>query len=154
MIWLMGKIITTQRELSNELSWAKFGVEEGIQKLTATTLFFQAASFGTFWPFLEDLIFDRSNQLPIEKFHLGWKVDSKTFPTSHPVPDSNTRKALKQGCECARPVGQCATSQQLLRSVNFELARPVGLCATSWAVKAKITSNSLKSSSNLQIGLR
>ena len=48
MICLMGKMITRHKDISNELSWAQFGVEEGIQRLTATTLFLEAALFGTF----------------------------------------------------------------------------------------------------------
>ena len=95
MIFLMGKMITRHKYISNELSWAQFGVEEVIQKLTATTLFLEAASFVTFWPVLGDLIFDRENELQIEKFKLGWKLDSNTFPTSYPTPDSNTGKASK-----------------------------------------------------------
>ena len=95
MTCLMGKMITRHKDLSNELSWAQFGVEEGIQKLIATALFLEAASLGTFWQVLGDLIFDRSNQLQIEKFWLGWKVDSKTFPTSYPAPNSDTGKASK-----------------------------------------------------------
>ena len=95
MTCLMSQMITRHKYISNELSWAQFGVEEGIPKLTATTLFLDAASLGTFWPVLGDLIFDRSNQLQIEKFRLGWKVDSNTFPTSYPAPNSDTRKASK-----------------------------------------------------------
>jgi len=127
MTCLMGKMITRHKELSNELSWAQFGVEEGIQKLNATALFLEAASFGTFWPVLGDLIFDRSNQLQIEKFQLGWKVDSNTFPTSYPAPDSDTGKASKKPPAKARPVGRCATRWEPFCSSEFQLARPVEL---------------------------
>jgi len=65
----------------------------------------------TFCPFFElqeavlgELSFDRSNQLQIEKFQLGWKVDSQTFPTSYLAPDLDTGKYLKQACKGARPV--------------------------------------------------
>ena len=149
MTCLMGKMIIRHKDLFNELSWDQFGVEEGIQKLTATALFLEAASLGTFWPALGDLIFDRSNQLQIEKFHLGWKVDSNIFPTSYPEPDSGNGKALKQGCQCARPLRRCATTQRLSCSVKLQRARPLRRCATTQAVSAKITSNSLKISFKL-----
>jgi len=86
-------MITRHKYLSNELSGAQFGVGEGIQKLTATVLCLEAASFGTFLAVLGDLIFDRENELQIEKFQLGWKVDSNTFPTSYLAPDLETGKA-------------------------------------------------------------
>jgi len=57
--------------LSNKPSLAQFGIEEGIQKLTATTLCLEAASFGIVRPVLGDLIFDRVNELQIKKFWLG-----------------------------------------------------------------------------------
>jgi len=73
----------------------------------------------TFYPFFElqkpvlgELSFDRANDLQIQKFQLGWKVDSQTFPTSYFAPDLDTGKALKQSCECARPVRvMCVTCQ-------------------------------------------
>lgn len=68
MIFVMDKMITRHKYLSNELSSAKFGIEEGIQKLTATTLFLEAASFGTFWQVFGDLISDRADELQIETF--------------------------------------------------------------------------------------
>jgi len=64
----MSQMIARHKEISNELSWAQFVVEEGIQKLTVTTLCLEAASLGTFWLVLGDLIFDRANELQIEKF--------------------------------------------------------------------------------------
>ena len=36
---------------------------------------------------LGDLIFEGSNQLQIQKFRLGWKVDFQTFPMSYPASD-------------------------------------------------------------------
>jgi len=80
---------------------AQFGVEEGIQKLTATALCLEAASFDTFWPVLGDFIFDRENELKIEKFHLGWKVVSNIFPTSYPTPDLDTVKASESHLKVA-----------------------------------------------------
>ena len=59
---------------------------------------------------LGDLIFDRVNELQIKQFHLGWKVDSNTFPTSYHTPNLDTWKASKsllqnmlliQGVRCA-----------------------------------------------------
>ena len=56
----------------------------------------------TFCPFFElqkqvlgELSFDRSNDLQIQKFQLGWKLDSQTFPTSYRVPNSDNGKASK-----------------------------------------------------------
>ena len=101
MTYLMSQMITRHKEFSNELSWAQFGFEEGIQKLTETALFLEAASFGTFWPVLGTLIFDSANEFQIEKFQLGWKVDSNIFPTSYPVPNLDTRKAFKKHLKVA-----------------------------------------------------
>ena len=50
------------------------------------------------------LIFEGSNQLQIQKFWLGWKVDFQKFPTSYPTPDLDSKNALKQSCQYARPV--------------------------------------------------
>ena len=59
---------------------------------------------------LGDLTFDRSNELQIKKFQLCWKLDSQTFPTSYPAPNSDTYKCLKQSSHFARPVEKmCAT---------------------------------------------
>ena len=44
---------------------------------------------------LGDLIFDRVNELQIEKFHLVWKVDSNRFPTSYHTHNLDTGKASK-----------------------------------------------------------
>ena len=66
----------------------------------------------TFCPFFElqkavlgDLIFEGSNQLQIQKFQLGWKVDFQNFPTSYPALDLDSR----EGPQKALPKG--ATSQ-------------------------------------------
>ena len=45
---------------------------------------------------LGNLIFDRVNELQIKKFHLGWKVDSKRFPTSYHMLSLDTGKASKR----------------------------------------------------------
>ena len=95
MTFLMSQMITRHKYISNEISWAQFGVEEDLQKLTATALCLEAASFCSFWPVLGDLIFDRENELKIEKFQLGWKVDSIIFPKSYPMPNLDTRKVSK-----------------------------------------------------------
>ena len=73
----------------------------------------------TFCPFFElqkpvlgELSFYRANDLQIQKFQLGWKVDSQTFPTSYPAPNYYACKCLKQSSQCAQPVRQmCATCQ-------------------------------------------
>jgi len=63
MTFLMSQMITRHKYLSIELSLDQFGVEEGIQQLTETVLCLEATSFGTFWTFLGDLIFDKENEL-------------------------------------------------------------------------------------------
>jgi len=61
---------------------------------------------------LEEMTFEGSNQLQIKNFLWGSKLDSHTFPTSYLAPDLDTRKALKQSCECVRPIRvMCATCQ-------------------------------------------
>ena len=44
---------------------------------------------------LGDFIFDRVNELQIEKFYLGWKLYSNRFPTSYHTPNLDTGKASK-----------------------------------------------------------
>ena len=44
---------------------------------------------------LGDLIFDRVNEIKITKFHLGWNLDSNSFPTSYHTPNLDTGKASK-----------------------------------------------------------
>ena len=44
---------------------------------------------------LGDLSFDRVNELQIEKFHLGWKLDSNSFLNSYHTPNLDTGKASK-----------------------------------------------------------
>jgi hypothetical protein len=76
----------------------------------------------TFCPYFElqkavlgEMTFEGSNQLQIQKFRWGWKVDSQTFPTSYLAPDLDTGKALKQASQCALPVRHmCATCQGIL----------------------------------------
>ena len=95
MTFLMSQMIARHKYISNALSWAQFVVEEDLQKLTAIALCLEAASFCTFWLVLGDLIFDRVNELQIEKLCLGWKLDSILFPTSYLVPHLDTGKAFK-----------------------------------------------------------
>jgi len=52
---------------------------------------------------LGEMVFEGSNQLQIQKFHLGWKVDRPSFPMSHRAPDLDQWNRLKNSCECARP---------------------------------------------------
>jgi len=123
MTCLMIQMITRHKELSNELSWAQFGVEEGIKKLTLTELCLEAASLGTFWPVLGDLIFDRANELQIEKFYLGWKEDSKIFPKKYPTPNLDTEKASKSHLEKSMTHRESATHSERFSSVKFTLAQ-------------------------------
>ena len=106
MTFVMSQMITIHKYISNELSWAQFGVEEDLPKLTATALCLEEASFFTFLLVLGDLIFDKENELQIEKFQLGWKVDSIKFPTSYPFPNWDTRKVSKIICKEARWIGK------------------------------------------------
>ena len=53
-----------------------------------------------------EFIFDMTNELQIDKFQLGWKLYSNTFPASYPAPDSDTGKCLKQTSKGAQPVEQ------------------------------------------------
>jgi len=52
---------------------------------------------------LGEMVFEGSNQLQIQKFHLGWKVDRSSFPVSHLAPDLDQWNPLKNSWECARP---------------------------------------------------
>jgi len=52
---------------------------------------------------LGEMVLEGSNQLQIQKFHLGWKVDRPSFPMSHLAPDLDQWNPLKNSCECARP---------------------------------------------------
>ena len=140
--FLMSQRITRKNYLSNELSWAQFGVEECIQKLTAIALCLEAASFGTFWPVLGDLIFDRETELQIEKFQLSWKLYSKTFPTSYPAPDFDTGKTSKSLLQNVtrwawRATHQRrATHQAAFSSEKFTQVRPVsGARPVGWGAR-------------------
>ena len=53
---------------------------------------------------LGDCNFGGANDHQIQKFHLGWKVDIQTFPTSPLLPHLDTWKYLKISSKVARPV--------------------------------------------------
>jgi len=57
---------------------------------------------------LGELVFEGSNKLQIQKFHLGWKVDRLSFPMSHLTPDLDQWSPLKSSCKGARPLEQGA----------------------------------------------
>lgn len=119
MTCLMSQMITRHREISNELSWSQFGVEEDLLKLTETTLYILATSFFTFWLVLGDWAFDRKNELQIEKFKMFWKLYSIIFPTRYPAPNLDTGKASKSGLQKgATLLGEGATR----RAVSFKIA--------------------------------
>jgi hypothetical protein len=67
---------------------------------------------------LGELIFDRANELQIQKFQLGWKVDSQTFPTSPLLLNLATCKCPKHGSKGARPVRQGGATRQAELSRN------------------------------------
>ena len=85
----------------------------------------------TFCPFFElqkaalgEMTFEGSNQLQIQKFQWGWKVDSQSFPMSYLAPDLDTRKALKHSCQCARPLqGRGATTQGNFASLTISACK-------------------------------
>ena len=55
---------------------------------------------------LGELRFDRANEFQIQKFQLGWKLDSQTFPTSLLLPNLATYKCPKYGSKGALHVRQ------------------------------------------------
>ena len=99
IIYWMSQMITRQKELSNELSWAQFLVEEDLQKLTETTLYILVASFCTFWLVLGGWAFDKENELQIEKFKISWKVDLISIPKCYPTLNLDIVKVVKSCIE-------------------------------------------------------
>ena len=99
MTWLMSQIITRHRDISNKISWAQFGAEEDLQKLTQIVLCIFPASFCTFWPVFGDWAFDKENEHQFENFKMFWKVDSIIFPTSYPMFNLDIKKEVKSWIE-------------------------------------------------------
>ena len=62
---------------------------------------------------LGELTFEGSNQLQIQKFHLGWRVDRPSFPMSHLALDLDHWDPLKRCCKGARPLEQGARPLEL-----------------------------------------
>ena len=62
---------------------------------------------------LGELTFEWSNQLQIQKFHLGWKVDRQSFPMIHLALDLDNWTPLKKCCKGARPLEQGARPLEL-----------------------------------------
>ena len=91
-----------------------------IKKMTFCPLFeLQKVTLG-------ELTFEGSNQLQIQKFHLGWKVDTQIFPMSHLALDVDNRNTLKKCCKGARPLEQGARP---LREISpFWLFQPEKHC--------------------------
>jgi len=58
---------------------------------------------------LGDLIYDRVNELQIEKFHLGSKLYSNTFPTGYPSLNLDTGKPSKRLLQMYYALEVCAT---------------------------------------------
>ena len=67
---------------------------------------------------LGDCNFGGANDHQIQKFQLGWKVDSQTFPTSLLLLNLATCKCLKDGSKGARPVRQGRATRQANFSKN------------------------------------
>jgi len=61
---------------------------------------------------LGDCIFGGENWHQIEKFHLGWRVDIQTFPTSPLVPHLDARKFPKSGLKGALRVEKWRATHQ------------------------------------------
>jgi len=95
-------------------------------------------------------MFDKANELQIEKFQLGWKVDSKTFPTSYPAPDSDIGKASKSLLkkhdllsQARDPSDGCDPSGGCLQCI-FSTGATRQVCATCQAVFPQLISELLK----------
>jgi hypothetical protein len=82
----------------------------------------------TFCPFFElqkaalgEMTFEGSNQLHIQKFQLGWKLDSQTFRKSLLLLHLDTWKCPKSGPKGARPVRQISPNFTVqLRKTQFD----------------------------------
>ena len=70
---------------------------------------------------LGDCNFGGANDHQIQKFQLGWKVDSQKFPTSLVLLSLDTWKCPKSGPKCARPVRQISPNFTVqLRKTQFD----------------------------------
>ena len=71
---------------------------------------------------LGDCNFGGANDHQIQKFHLGWKVDIQTFPTSPLFPHLDTWKCLKISSKVARPVQEeRATCWAVFTGIHLQL---------------------------------
>jgi len=61
--------------------------------------------------------FEGANELQIEKFHLGWKVDIQGFPTSYRELNLDARKCLKNRLKGVLRIG--------IRALRIEVFGPV-----------------------------
>jgi len=75
---------------------------------------------------LGDLIFDRENELKIEKFQLGWKLDSKKFPMSYLAPNLDIRNAFKSHLEKGMAHWGGAVHWEKFSSVNLHWHSALG----------------------------
>ena len=70
---------------------------------------------------LGDCNFGGTNDHQIQKFQLGWKVDSQNFPTSLLLLNLDTWKCPKSGPKGARPVRQTSPDFSVqLRKTQFD----------------------------------
>jgi len=73
---------------------------------------------------LGDCNFGGENGHQIHKFHLGWKVDIQTFPTSPILPHLDTGKCLKIWPKGAlRVENQGATHQAIFTEFHLQLSK-------------------------------
>jgi len=124
----MSPLITIHKDLSNELSWAQFGVQKDLQTLTETTLCILATSFYTFWTVLGDWSFDRANELQIEKLKMFWKLYLTIFQMIYPTPNLDIRKASRGGFQKGVALWEGGT--ELWEGGTALLA--VALCFSQW----------------------
>jgi len=73
---------------------------------------------------LGECTFGGANGHQIEKFHLGWKVDIQTFPTSPPELNLDAGKCPKSGLKGALRVGFWrATHKDIFQNFHLQLRK-------------------------------
>jgi len=77
-------------------------------------------------------MFDRENEIEIDKFKMFWKVDSIIFPTSYPAHNFDTGKASKIDLQKGIVHQIDGVAHQILQHGNFQLALSRWHCALSW----------------------
>ena len=65
--FVMSQMKNRLQNISNDLSWAQFGIEEVIQKWSAPALCISAPTFNAFWTVLGESVFGQVNELQSRK---------------------------------------------------------------------------------------